>query len=107
MITFSLISLFVGAALGQRFKIRVLIPALAILVIVAAGAGYMHARSGWYVVLIVAINRYMSANRLFFWNWCSSSPSGDRLVQEVGAPNLLPHAGTTCRSLIRPCLMPY
>ena len=54
MITFSLISLFVGAALGQRFKIRVLIPALAILVIVAAGAGFMQARSGWYVVLIVA-----------------------------------------------------
>ena len=54
MITFSLISLFVGAALGQRFKIRVLVPALAILLIVAAGAGYMHARSGWCVVLIVA-----------------------------------------------------
>ena len=54
MITLSLIGLFVGAALGQRFKIRVLIPALAILVIVAAGTGFMHARSGWYVVLIVA-----------------------------------------------------
>ena len=54
MITLSMISLFVGAALGQRFKIRVLIPALAILVIVAAGAGFMQARSGWYVVLIVA-----------------------------------------------------
>jgi hypothetical protein len=54
MITLSMISLFVGAALGQRFKIRVLIPAFAILVILAVGAGLTHARTAWHVVLIVA-----------------------------------------------------
>ena len=54
MITLSIISLFVGVALGQRFKIRVLIPAFAILVILAIGAGLTHARTAWHVVLIVA-----------------------------------------------------
>jgi hypothetical protein len=51
-------------------------------------------------------HRDMSANRLFFWNWRSSSPSGGRLAQEVDAPGLLAHAGTTCRALIGPCLIP-
>jgi hypothetical protein len=54
VITLSMISLLVGVALGQRFKINVLIPACAILVILAVGAGLAHARSAWYIVLIVA-----------------------------------------------------
>lgn len=54
MITLSMISLFVGAALGQRFKIRALIPAFAVLMVITVGAGLTHARTIWYIVLIVA-----------------------------------------------------
>jgi hypothetical protein len=44
-------------------------------------------------------SRYMSANRLFFWNWYCSSPFDGRLIQEIGAANLFPHAGTAYRAL--------
>lgn len=54
MIALSMISLFVGVALGQHFKIKVLIPACAILVMLAVGTGFTHVRSAWYIVLIVA-----------------------------------------------------
>jgi hypothetical protein len=53
MITLSMISFVVGSALGQRFKIRVLVPAFAILVILAVAAGFTHARTAWSIALMV------------------------------------------------------
>jgi putative Ca2+/H+ antiporter (TMEM165/GDT1 family) len=52
MITISMISLLIGAVLAQRFKVIVLIPAIAIfsgLAIIAA-----HADSAWSIVLLAA-----------------------------------------------------
>jgi hypothetical protein len=52
MIAISIVSFLVGAALGQRFKVIVLIPAIVIfsgLAIIAA-----HADSAWSIVLMAA-----------------------------------------------------
>jgi hypothetical protein len=47
-----MIGLFVGAALGPRFKIGVVIPAFAILTVFAVGAGLTQARTAWHIVVI-------------------------------------------------------
>ena len=55
MITFSTISLLVGAALGQRFKVMVLMPAIAIVLGLSIAIGVTHAQSDWSIVLTAAI----------------------------------------------------
>jgi membrane protein DedA with SNARE-associated domain len=50
----SMISLLVGALLGQRFKVMVLMPATAILLILAVGIGVTHAQTAWSIVLMAA-----------------------------------------------------
>jgi hypothetical protein len=54
MITISMISFLIGAALGQRFNVVVLIPALAIVLLLAVGAGATHAQTNWWIVVTAA-----------------------------------------------------
>jgi hypothetical protein len=54
MIMLSIVSLFVGAALGQRFRVLVLMPATAILLVLAVGIGVAQAYTAWSVILMVA-----------------------------------------------------
>lgn len=53
MMSLSLISFLFGAALGQRFKVLVLVPAMAIVMMLSIGAGIMNAQKPWWIVLIV------------------------------------------------------
>ena len=54
MITISMISFLFGAALGQRFNVVVLMPAMAIVLVLSVGAEVTHAQSAWWIVLIAA-----------------------------------------------------
>ena len=54
MMTLSMISFLVGAVLGQRFKIVVLIPAFAIVLIFVVGTGVALAQTAWWIVLMAA-----------------------------------------------------
>jgi hypothetical protein len=54
LITLSMISLVVGAALGQRFKVLVLLPAIAIVLILPVASGVTHTQTAWSIVLMVA-----------------------------------------------------
>jgi hypothetical protein len=55
MITISMISFLFGAALGQRFSVLVLIPAMTLVLVLAVGAGVTNAQAVWWVVLMAAI----------------------------------------------------
>jgi hypothetical protein len=52
MISLSLISFLFGAALGQRFKVLALVPAMAIIIMLSIGAGLTHAQKPWWIVLM-------------------------------------------------------
>ena len=54
MMTFSMVSLLVGAVLGQRFQVIVLVPAVAIALVLAIGTGVTHGDTGWSIVLMGA-----------------------------------------------------
>jgi hypothetical protein len=54
MMTFSLISFLVGAALAQRFKVMVLIPMIGMVLGFSLAAGVAHALTAWSVALIAA-----------------------------------------------------
>ncbi len=54
MLTLSIVSLLVGAGLGQIYRVLVLIPATAILLVVAIGTGVAQAQTAWSIVLMVA-----------------------------------------------------
>ena len=54
MILLSMVSLLVGALLGQRFKVMVLMPATPIVLILAVGTGVAHAQTAWSIVLMAA-----------------------------------------------------
>jgi hypothetical protein len=51
MITISMISFLAGVALGQRFKVMVLMPAIAIVLVLALGSGVTHAQTAWSIIL--------------------------------------------------------
>jgi hypothetical protein len=53
MLMLSLICLLVGAVLGQRFKVQVLIPAMALAM--AAAAGLAHASTFWQILGAVLV----------------------------------------------------
>lgn len=55
MIILSLVSLLVGAVLAQYFKISVLVPASAIVLLFAIGSGVTHAQPVWLIVLTTTI----------------------------------------------------
>jgi hypothetical protein len=52
MITLSMISLLVGAALGQRFKVMVLVPVIAIVLVLVVATGVSLAQTAWAIVLM-------------------------------------------------------
>jgi hypothetical protein len=54
MMTFAVISLLVGMELGQRFKVMVLMPTIAIALVLAIGAGIARADTIWWIVLVAA-----------------------------------------------------
>jgi hypothetical protein len=54
MITFSMINFLAGAALGQRFKVMVLMPAIVIVPGLSVLIGLAHAQSAWSIVLMAA-----------------------------------------------------
>jgi hypothetical protein len=51
MMTLSMVSLLVGMVLGQRFKVLVLLPAIALALVLALGGGIVRADSAWWIVL--------------------------------------------------------
>ena len=54
MILLVIISLLVGAVLAQRFKIMVLVPATAILIVAAVISGFMQSHNASWTILIAA-----------------------------------------------------
>ena len=50
MLAISIICLLLGAALGQRFTVLVLVPAMAIVMVLSVGAGWAHPHSAWWIV---------------------------------------------------------
>jgi membrane protein DedA with SNARE-associated domain len=52
MIILSTISLLVGALLGQRFRVMVLMPATAIVLLIAVGTGATHVYTAWSIILM-------------------------------------------------------
>src|ERR1700674_24683 len=54
MITLSIVSLLVGAVLGQHFRVMVLIPATVALLVIAVATGITQAQTAWSIVLMVA-----------------------------------------------------
>jgi hypothetical protein len=54
MLALSMISFVVGAALGQRFNVVVLIPAMAVVLVLSVGAGITHVQAAWWIVLMAA-----------------------------------------------------
>jgi membrane protein DedA with SNARE-associated domain len=54
MMMLSMVSLLVGVVLGQRFKVIVLIPATAIVLVLAVATGVTPAQTAWSIILMVA-----------------------------------------------------
>lgn len=50
MLAISMICLLLGAVLGQRFTVLVLVPAMAIVMVVSVWAGWTHPHSAWWIV---------------------------------------------------------
>jgi hypothetical protein len=46
-----LICLFIGSLLAQRFKVLVLVPALAVTIVLAITLGYHHGYSAWQIFI--------------------------------------------------------
>src|SRR5262249_2043195 len=55
MFLLGIISLLIGAVLAQRFKIMVLVPATATVLIAAVVAGLAQAHTAWWVALAAAL----------------------------------------------------
>jgi hypothetical protein len=54
VLVLSTLSFLVGAALAQRFKIMVLIPAVATVLMLAVGIGFTNAYTSWSIVVTAA-----------------------------------------------------
>ena len=54
MMTLSMISFLVGAALAQRFKVIVLMPATVIVLGLSLATGVAHAQTAWWIALMAA-----------------------------------------------------
>jgi len=50
MLAISMICLLLGAVLGQRFTVLVLVPAMAIVMVLSVGAGWTHPQYAWWIV---------------------------------------------------------
>lgn len=53
-LSITIISFLIGAVLAQHFKVRVLIPAFTIVMVLAVGAGITSVQTGWFIVLLAA-----------------------------------------------------
>jgi hypothetical protein len=51
-LSITIISFLVGAVLAQQFKVRVLLPAFAVVMVLAMGAGITSVQTGWFIVLL-------------------------------------------------------
>jgi predicted Na+-dependent transporter len=51
----ALISLLIGMVLGQRFKVLALVPAMAVVVLIAVGAGVARGAGVWPTILMVVV----------------------------------------------------
>jgi hypothetical protein len=66
MIFLAIPSLLVGAVLAQRFKVMILLPATAMVVVLAAGTGFVHSYTiGWTILLAAAGGASMQVGYLF------------------------------------------
>jgi hypothetical protein len=54
MMTLAMISLLAGMVLGQRFKVLILVPALALALVLAIGSGIARADTIWSIILMGA-----------------------------------------------------
>jgi hypothetical protein len=55
MISLSVISFLFGAVLAQRFKVLVLVPAMAIIIMLSVGVGSTDASPAWWIVLLAVV----------------------------------------------------
>ena len=55
MMLLATVGFLVGAALGQRFTVMILVPGTVILLVLAAETGITHANTAWSIVLTTAI----------------------------------------------------
>jgi Na+-translocating ferredoxin:NAD+ oxidoreductase RnfD subunit len=55
MLAISMTCLLLGAALGQRFTVRVLVPTMAIVMALSVGAGWSHPHAAWWIVKIAGV----------------------------------------------------
>jgi hypothetical protein len=54
MIATLMISMLFGAALGQRFNVMVLVPAMAVVLLLSIGAGVAHPQAAWEIIKMAA-----------------------------------------------------
>lgn len=52
MLAISMICLLLGAMLGQRFTVLVLVPAMAVVMVLSVGAGWAHPHSAWSILKV-------------------------------------------------------
>jgi hypothetical protein len=55
MIIISMISFLAGVALGQRFKVMVLMPGIAIVLVLTVGSGVTHVQTAWSIILAAVL----------------------------------------------------
>jgi hypothetical protein len=54
MIATLMIGMLFGAALGQRFNVMVLVPAMAVVLLLSIGAGVAHPQAAWEILKMAA-----------------------------------------------------
>jgi membrane protein DedA with SNARE-associated domain len=55
MLVLAVAGLLVGAALGQRFTVMILVPGTVVLLAVSIATGFTHANTAWSIALTAAI----------------------------------------------------
>jgi hypothetical protein len=53
-LSITIFSFLVGAVLAQQFKVRVLLPAFALVMVLAMGAGITSVQTNWFIDLLAA-----------------------------------------------------
>ena len=90
-LSITIISFLVGAVLAQQFKVRVLLPAFAVVMVLAIGGRNNQRSNG--LVYCPFDGRNKPADRVFFWD-LRSSFLGGCLVQKVGSTAFHHNFGT-------------
>jgi membrane protein DedA with SNARE-associated domain len=55
MLVLAVVSVLVGAALGQRFTVMILVPGTVVLLALSTATGLTHANTAWSIALTTAI----------------------------------------------------